>query len=201
MISILCSEGEWTPPGTTFLGCRLTHTMVNVFPGVVEGADREGRPVADEGKSYSLVISADSKNAPVTSPSSTSALKGNTTCNITLCRSWKPSRHSSVGSSKMGTGGMERLCCAFHTAHPRADIHVAEIGSSFESQRLLFVSCLHGAEVWSLIQNGYGNRHVPPQSSSQPLKQQSRKDPRQQQFHPEPRPQIKHDAPRQEPVH
>ena len=34
-------------------------------------------------------------------------------------------------------------------------------------------------------------QHVPPQSSSQPLKQQSRKDPRQQQFHPEPGPQVK----------
>ena len=44
-------------------------------------------------------------------------------------------------------------------------------------------------------------QHVPPQSSSQPLKQQSRKDPRPQQFHPEPRPQMKHDAPRQQPVH
>ena len=44
-------------------------------------------------------------------------------------------------------------------------------------------------------------QHVPPQSSSQPLKQQSRKDPRPQQFHPESRPQMKHDAPRQEPVH
>ena len=32
---------------------------------------------------------------------------------------------------------------------------------------------------------------VPPQSSSQPLKQQSRNDPRQQQFHPEPGPQVK----------
>ena len=40
-------------------------------------------------------------------------------------------------------------------------------------------------------------QHVPPQSSSQPVKQQSRKDPRQQQFHPEPGPQMKQDAPRQ----
>ena len=31
-------------------------------------------------------------------------------------------------TSNMGTGGMERLCCAFHTAHPRARIHVAEVG-------------------------------------------------------------------------
>ena len=31
-------------------------------------------------------------------------------------------------------------------------------------------------------------QQLPPQSSSQPLKQQSRKDPRQQQFHPEPGP-------------
>ena len=44
-------------------------------------------------------------------------------------------------------------------------------------------------------------QHVPPQSSSRPLKQQSRKDPRQQQFHPEPGPQVKQDAPRQQPVH
>ena len=44
-------------------------------------------------------------------------------------------------------------------------------------------------------------QHVPPQSSSQPLKQQSRKDPRQQQFHPEPGPQVKQDTPRQQPVH
>ena len=44
-------------------------------------------------------------------------------------------------------------------------------------------------------------QHVPPQSSSQPLKQQSRKDPRQQQFHPEPGPHLKQDAPRQQPVH
>ena len=44
-------------------------------------------------------------------------------------------------------------------------------------------------------------RHVPPQSSSQPLKQQSRKDPRQQQFHSEPGPQVKQDAPRQQPAH
>ena len=43
-------------------------------------------------------------------------------------------------------------------------------------------------------------QHVPPQSSSQPLKQQSRKDPRQQQFHPEPGPQVKQDAPRQQPI-
>ena len=44
-------------------------------------------------------------------------------------------------------------------------------------------------------------QHVPPQSSSQPLKQQSRKDPRQQQFHPEPGPQVKQDTPRRQPVH
>ena len=44
-------------------------------------------------------------------------------------------------------------------------------------------------------------QHVPPQSSSQPVKQQSRKDPRQQLFHPEPGTQMKQDAPRQQPVH
>ena len=29
--------------------------MVNVFPGAVEGADPEGRRLADEGKVYALV--------------------------------------------------------------------------------------------------------------------------------------------------
>ena len=29
---------------------RVQHTTVNVFPGVVEGADPDGRQMADEGK-------------------------------------------------------------------------------------------------------------------------------------------------------
>ena len=50
------------------------------------------------------------------------------------------SKHIDIYISNIGTGGIERLCCAFHTAHPRARIHVAGIGSPFESQRFLFVS-------------------------------------------------------------
>ena len=35
--------------------------------------------------------------------------------------------------SNIGTGGMERLCCAFHTAHPRTSV-------ALQSQRFMFVS-------------------------------------------------------------
>ena len=41
-------------------------------------------------------------------------------------------------NSNIGTGGMERLCCAFHSALPHARIHVA--GKPFEFQGFMFVS-------------------------------------------------------------
>ena len=48
-----------------------------------------------------------------------------------------------------GTGGMERLCCAFHFALPRARIHVA--GKPFESQGFMSVSLPAHTKIFRIL--------------------------------------------------
>ena len=48
---------SWKLPRTTSSDCHSNHTTVNVFPGVVECEDPEGRQMADEGKVCHLVDS------------------------------------------------------------------------------------------------------------------------------------------------